>query len=448
MGVVYEAHDHVIDRRVAIKLVRSELLAGQERDDYMERFRREAQAAARCSHPGVVVVFDYATHEGNPYLVMEYVDGVGLDKVLAQGERFAPPAAVHVMNQVLDALGAAHAAGIVHRDIKPANILLLAGARVKVTDFGVARMVSSNLTHDGIAIGTPSYMSPEQWRGEPTDARSDLFSTATVLQEMLIGRLPFRGRALTEMAVRLLHEPPEGGPEVEALSGPALRAVFTRALSKRPEDRFASAAEMAEALRQAIGDTGPEASLAETVDRTVVAVRARAPSRQSVTAATNIDPNLISTIERRLAERLGPIARYLVQTTLRTSASAEELCDTLAQHIDRSDERRLFLTETMEAVRIRSGPNVGGRSARPGSASHNMSPPSQLPSGRTPPSIQPEEVERARHALAESQGPIARILVQRALAKASSSGELWDMLAEEIRPLADRIAFLRHRDKR
>ena len=210
MGVVYEAHDPAIDRKVAIKLVRTDLLAGQERQDYVERFRREAQAAGRCNHPAIVAIYDFALHEGDPFLAMEYVEGLGLDQALAHGEGFAPDAAVHVVLQVLDALDYAHARGIVHRDIKPANILLMAGGRVKVMDFGIARIDSSDLSLVGMVIGTPRYMSPEQCRGETVDSRSDLFSAAVMLQEMLIGQRPFPGRSFTEIAHRLLNEPPAG----------------------------------------------------------------------------------------------------------------------------------------------------------------------------------------------------------------------------------------------
>jgi serine/threonine-protein kinase len=441
MGVVYEANDAIIDRRVAVKLVRTELLEGQEREDYVERFRREAQAAARCSHPGVVVVFDYALHEGNPYLVMEYVDGLGLDKVLAQGERFAPPAAVHIVAQVLEALGAAHEAGIVHRDIKPANILLAAGARVKVTDFGVARLPSSSLTHHGAAVGTPSYMSPEQCRGAPVDARSDLFSAATVLQEMLTGRRPFGGRDFTEVAVRLLQDPPEGGEAVEAIAGPALRKALEHALAKRPDDRFSSAREMAEALRRAVESEVADETLVENIDRTIVTARGRAPSRSDLpsrpsSTGSMIDPALLGSIERRLAERVGPIAHYLVQTSLRTAASAEELCDALAQRIDRPEARRQFLTEALEALR-------SGTTAAPAALSTTHPPPSTFHDGSGV--IPAEEIERVRRALAESLGPIAKILVQRTVPHATSLQDLWDRLAAHIGEAGPRADFLRRR---
>ncbi len=389
MGVVYEAHDAVIDRKVAIKLVRTELLEGKERQDYVERFQREAQAVGRCNHPCIVAIFDYALHEENPFLVMEYVDGVGLDTAMSQGERFAPNAAVHVILQVLDALACAHAAGIVHRDIKPGNILLVTGGGVKVTDFGVARLDTSNLTLDGMAIGTPRYMSPEQCCGGPVDQRSDLFSAAIVLQEMLTGERPFPGRNLTEIACRLLRDPPAGGDEVKAVAGPAVSAVIQRALEKAPEDRYASASVMADALREAIGQAVPQSSPAATIDKTVIAVRAQSASPQS-SGGSAFDPVLLSNIERRLANRLGPIARYLVQTLLPTATSAEALCDVLAQRIDRPDDRRQFLSEALEAVRsgATGSPSLASKQSQSSSPSASPSP--------SPPGPSPHRRPRSR----------------------------------------------------
>ena len=158
MGVIYAAHDPVIDRKVAIKLIRADLLSGEEHADYVARFQREARAAGRCTHPNIVAIYDFAVHEGNPFLAMEYVEASDLRQVLAQSKRLPTPEAIAVIGQVLDALGCAHELGIVHRDVKPANILLLANGRVKMTDFGISRLESSELTRDGSVVGTPSYM--------------------------------------------------------------------------------------------------------------------------------------------------------------------------------------------------------------------------------------------------------------------------------------------------
>ena len=432
MGVVYEAHDAVIDRKVAIKLVRTDLLDGKERKDYVERFQQEAQAVGRCNHPGIVAIFDYAMHEEDPYLVMEYVDGVGLDQALSQGERFAPSAAIHVILAVLDALSCAHVVGIVHRDIKPGNIMLMSGGRVKVADFGVARLDSSNLTLDGMVIGTPRYMSPEQCCGGAVDQRSDLFSVAIVLQEMLTGERPFPGKNLTEIAFRMLREPPAGGDKVEGIAGVAVGSVIKRALATTPEDRYASADAMAQALREAIAGVDVHAPAPDAIDKTVVAVRARRAAPQASNGG-GFDPELLSNIERRLARRIGPIARYLVQTALPTAASLEALCDALARQIEHPEDRRQFLSEALNAARsgVTTCTVAGLRPGQPQPVS----------------AISPDEIERARRALAETLGPIAKVLVKRALVQARSRQELWDLLAAHIDPASVRADFISKRDR-
>jgi len=245
MGVIYKAHDPEIDRPVAIKLIRADLLDGENRADYLVRFRREAQAAGRCAHPNIVAIYDFAMHEGNPFLAMEFVEGVSLSQARERGTEFEVADAVFVMLQVLDALGAAHAMGIVHRDIKPANIMLVGGSRVKVTDFGISRFDSSDLTQDGSVVGTPSYMSPEQYQGLAVDARSDLFSTGAVLYELLCGERPFAGRNFVEIGQNLLHADPPDLRERSVAVSPALKSVVDRALAKSPDARYATAAEMA-----------------------------------------------------------------------------------------------------------------------------------------------------------------------------------------------------------
>jgi serine/threonine-protein kinase len=323
MGMIYLAHDPVIDRKVAIKLIRADLLDGEEHADYIARFQREARIAARCAHPNIVAVYDFAVHEGNPFLAMEYVEGSNLSQMLKEKGRLAPSSTVAIMAQVLDALACAHGFGIVHRDVKPANILL-PGERVKVTDFGISRIDTSGLTQTGAVIGTPSYMSPEQCRGDPVDGRSDLFSAGVVLYESLSGARPFPGRNMTEIVLKVISEPP---PDIRMLRGdlPAwLVGVVERALAKRPDDRFASAQEMAAALRQS-SDTG--------ADRTVVLARPQ---------AVLTDP-MLTLAERKLTEYVGPIARILVKRAQQAATSPDDFWQRLAAHIDRDADRQAFL---------------------------------------------------------------------------------------------------------
>src|ERR1700733_6473485 len=249
MDVIYQAEDPEIGRTVAIKLVRADLLDGEDREEFLTRFRHEARAAGRCMHPNIVALYDFAIHDGNPFLAMEYIDGVSLGIELKRVVRFAPAQAVAIVVQVLDALGAAHALGIVHRDVKPANILLLPSGQVKVTDFGISRINTSDLTQDGTVIGTPAYMSPEQCRGEDVDARSDLFSAGSVLYELLSGTRAFTGRNSTEVTQRLLTVEPRDLTEFVPGVPATLAVALRRAMAKPKEARYPSAQSMADALR-------------------------------------------------------------------------------------------------------------------------------------------------------------------------------------------------------
>jgi eukaryotic-like serine/threonine-protein kinase len=330
MGVIYLAHDPVIDRKVAIKLVRTELIDEAAHAEYLARFQREAQAAGRCQHPNIVAIYDFALHDANPFLAMEYIDGVNLADALRQRGRFAVDAALGVILQVLDALACAHAIGVVHRDVKPANILLTNGDRVKMTDFGIARLDTSHLTQDGTMIGTPSYMSPEQCVGDPVDARSDLFSAGAVLYEMLCGTRAFPGRSATEVTYRLMHEAPAELRTLVMGIPPGVQAVVRRALEKAPADRFASAQEMSAALR-----SGGAAPANASSDDTLVAPVTR----------DKITPMEVERAERALAVYLGPIAKVLVKRTLANAATPAALWGNLAAHIEREAERAAFLRQ-------------------------------------------------------------------------------------------------------
>ena len=176
MGQIYRAQDPVLRRTVAIKLISTKLMSGADRADYIKRFRREAEAAARCAHPNIVAVYDFALHEEQPYLAMEFVRGRSLRQLLDDAPVMEVPDAIAIITQVLDALTAAHEQGVIHRDIKPGNIMLTAEHRVKVGDFGISTLMNVETTTVFSTIGTPSYMSPEQCRGDDViDGRSDIF---------------------------------------------------------------------------------------------------------------------------------------------------------------------------------------------------------------------------------------------------------------------------------
>lgn len=433
MGVIYLAQDPAIGRAVAIKLVRADLLDGEDRDQFLARFRNEAQAAGRCTHQNIVALYDFAIHEGNPFLAMEYIDGAGLGQALKQVGRFAPDAAVAIISQVLGALGAAHALGIVHRDVKPANILLMANGQVKVTDFGISRLNTSDLTQDGAVIGSPAYMSPEQCRGENVDARSDLFSAGTVLYELLSGTRAFNGRNATEVTYQLLTAEPRDLKELVADVPDGLVGVLRQSMAKAKEARYASAQAMADALVLAMRD-GVAVGLTSAGDRTVVM---QPGSAFEAPPGVAVDDATLSTIERRLARHIGPIARHLVRDAARRTNSIEALCETISRSIDQPAAREQFLAETLAGSLPRNGTTVV--------QSKVMRPTGTGGGSRPGASISAEQIERAERALTKALGPIAKVLVKRALPGAASEAALWERLATHIERAADRDAFLRLR---
>jgi len=248
MGEVYEGFDTVIGRRVAIKTLRTDQFEPELLPELLERFKREAQAAGRLSHPHIVTIYDYGDSNGTPYIVMEFIQGSDLDKVLKRGVRFPLDDVVRIMTQMLGALGAAHENGVVHRDIKPANIFMLEDGSLKVVDFGIARTDESGLTATGASIGTPAYMSPEQVLGTRVDARSDIFSAGIVLYQLLTGERPFTGSVHT-IHQKVLHEIPLPPSSLNPLLAPAWDAVVERAMAKKPTSRFESARQFSESIK-------------------------------------------------------------------------------------------------------------------------------------------------------------------------------------------------------
>ena len=248
MGVVYEGYDPSIKRVVALKTIRGDQLGGEDSGAVIARFRREAQAAGRLNHPNIVSIYDFGQDAGIWYIAMEFVTGRELKECFDTNERFKITDTVRIMSQILNALDYSHRQGVIHRDIKPANIFLLADGSVKVADFGIAHIESSNLTQVGTVLGTPSYMSPEQIQGLPVDGRSDLFSAGVILYQFLTGERPFAGSASTTMQ-KVLKEDPLPPSTLNVQLPPVMDAVVRKALAKRADERFQTAQEFADAIR-------------------------------------------------------------------------------------------------------------------------------------------------------------------------------------------------------
>jgi len=248
--IVWEAVDPELGRRVAIKeLNLPEGVTEAQKQERINRFQREAKAAGRLSHPNIVTIHEIGVENGRYYIVMEYLEGENLRERLQRQGAIPLKEAVDITLQVLAALEHAHRMGVVHRDIKPENIHLLPDGLVKLTDFGIARIVfEPNITIDGQIFGTPSYMSPEQIEGGEIDARTDIFSMGVVLYEMLTGRKPFTGESIVTITYNIMHKEPTPPPGVPY----GIERVLMRAMAKRPSDRYSSAREMAEDLKRAM----------------------------------------------------------------------------------------------------------------------------------------------------------------------------------------------------
>jgi serine/threonine-protein kinase len=250
MAEVWRGHDRVLNRTVAIKT----LLPQFARDaSFVDRFRREAQAAARLNHSGIVPVYDTGTDGDTPYIVMHLIEGRTLADFLESGRKLSPMHAAQISQEVAGALAAAHAQGVIHRDIKPANIMITRDGKVMVMDFGIARLISGPETapQTSAVMGTASYLSPEQAQGQRVDARTDIYSLGVVLYEMLTGRPPFTGDSPMAIAYKQVNATPEAPSSINADVPPELDAVAMRALSKNPANRYQSGQEFADDLERA-----------------------------------------------------------------------------------------------------------------------------------------------------------------------------------------------------
>ncbi|HYZ24855.1 MAG TPA: protein kinase, partial [Rhodopila sp.] len=257
-SVVYDGWDSDIARRVAIKTVRLSSLEDEDTREALVRFKRGVQAAGKLAHPNVINIYDYGETDEYAYIVMEFIDGPTLKHVLDSGKRFDLPAICRIMGGILDGLQYSHDHGVVHRDMKPANIMFTHDDRVKITDFGIARLEDTNLTQAGMVIGTPAYMSPEQFLGEDVDWRADIYATGVVLYHMLTGSRPYDGNLATIMN-KVLNAPIPRPSVVSPVVTSALDQIVTRAMAKKKEHRFQSAAEFNAALQAALTDPSPAA---------------------------------------------------------------------------------------------------------------------------------------------------------------------------------------------
>jgi eukaryotic-like serine/threonine-protein kinase len=439
MGVVYKAFDPNIRRAVALKTIRKDLVVDEQAASLAARFRNEAQAAGRLSHPGIVAVYDFGEEGDIAYIAMEYVEGRDLGDYFRRGVRFELRDAVSIIVQLLDALEHAHEQGVIHRDIKPANIIITTGGRVKVADFGIARIDVSELTQVGMVMGTPSYMAPEQYTAVAVDARADVFAAGVILFQLLTGERPFQG-TYEQVAYQVWNEPvPSARIAAPNRVSAELDEVLQRALAREREDRFPSALAFREAIGTVYGSPvsatvseetrtlkiAPPAPDVTPVPRTPAPAGAGASSRSL--PPPGWDATVLRAVEAQLARFVGPLARILVRKAAGATRDLDGLYAHLAAEIDAPVDRAAFLSGRTKIA------------ATPPAAV-----PTPVPGGTpvtTAPALTQEVIDRAAHDLAPFLGPIARIVARKAGARAASRQQLYELLAEELEP-ADRARFL------
>lgn len=466
MGVVYKGFDPDIQRTVALKTIRTQLDADDDSPGApASRFRNEAQAAGRLHHPGIVAVYDFGRAENVAYIAMEFVEGRSLASYLSAKVRFTDTDIPGIMSQLLDALGHAHDKGVWHRDIKPANIIMTTVGRLKVADFGIARIESTNLTQTHYMVGTPSHMAPEQFLGKAMDRRVDIYGAGVVLYQLLTGRAPFAGTTEALM-YKVVNEMPQPPSTVEGAERPGwYDAIIARALAKRVEDRFATAEEFKQALVDAAGqgidDTGWE--------KTVMLAPARARPVQPLASPTMAPPSLSGTslpgstagtasapppshwdkaqltqAELTLAKHVGPLASVLVRRAARECHDINELYSKLAEQVTDPRARDAFLGQASLATggnhRTTAGTSVSASGSK-GSKSTLGSAGSSAGTVIGGP-LTDAVMEKAQALLAQHVGPIAKVLVKRAATGTDSRAVFFNRLAEAVNDPAARNRLL------
>jgi eukaryotic-like serine/threonine-protein kinase len=444
MGIVYEGFDPVIERKVAIKTILSEYLEAAEMEEAVARFKREAQAGGRLQHPGIVGVYEYGNDADMAFIVMEFVEGWELKRILASGVRYELPEVCEIMKQLLSALDYSHKAGVVHRDIKPANVMVMHGPKIKVMDFGIARLESSSLTQVGTVVGTPTHMSPEQLMGVTADGRADIWAAGVILYELLTGVSPFHAETPAAVMHKVLQADPVKPSKLKAGLPEGFDTIVARALAKKPDDRFLNAREFQANLLLALhGKPVPTASspgrrsdptrtLTPVEAALVDATRAQVPSETAIARAPAlaIDPEALLEIERSLSRHMGPLATVLVKRSQRESATLDEFFRALADNIPDDDEQAEFLKK-MAALK---------RSEKSGMSSTKIKAPP--PAGNTLSAFNPEVLAKAERLLASYVGPLARVLIKEAAGKSGNLKELYTQLAAHIDSEDERRAFL------
>lgn len=435
MGVVYKGFDPDIRRTVALKTIRRQFGVAGEGANAAARFRNEAQAAGRLMHPGIVAVYEFGEADDVAYIAMEYVEGRTLASYLASRVRFTDEDIPGMATQVLDALEHAHEAGVIHRDIKPANIILMRNGKLKVADFGIARIEDVGLTQANVMIGTPTYMAPEQFLGNKMDARVDVYAAGVLLYILLTGRPPFTG-SQEQLMYKVVHEQPLMPSQIEGLNRPRFYdALLQKALAKDPNQRFGSAQAFKDAIQRGVGQP-----FDTTVwERTLIGVPDPPPQRpkspvsptgtggSSGASWTNVpdhwDQAVLRQAEASLAKHVGPLAGVLVRRAARECNDLPTLYAKLAEQVTNPQARTAFLDHATSVTAIKAGTGSGtGSGTRPGGSGPKLGGP-PLPDAL---------VDSAAKLMAQHVGPIAKVVAKKAAARTNDRSAFFVLLADNV----------------
>ncbi|MGE5452970.1 MAG: serine/threonine-protein kinase [Acidobacteriota bacterium] len=435
MGMVYRAVDPVIQRPVALKTIHRSLLdADDAAVSIAARFRNEAQAAGRLSHPGIVSIYEYGEEEQTAFIAMEYVEGQDLSKVLAATPALSEPVLLQVMDQLLAALDYAHQQGVWHRDIKPANLIVTRSGQLKITDFGIARIRDASLTQVTSTIGTHGYMAPEQYTGQDIDHRVDIFAAGVLLYRLLTGQPPYAGSPEAIM-YKVLHEaPPLPSSQRVIPRTLMLDAVVAKAMARQAADRYASAGAFREALKLHAAKSRPASAPPDGEDTIVMSLPAHAPMVTPSGSGSGFDADTLSRLERSLASYVGPMAKLLVKQAAAAHSDLPGLVEAVAQHVPSAPDRALFLSRVA----------AGGSSATPVSPTPGSTSSGATTSGAgTASAMDDALVAHATRVLTSHMGPIAKVVVKKARAQSQDAEQFFALLVTHSAEGVDRVQLLK-----
>ena len=429
MGKVYEAIDEAIERRIAIKVLHSQILSQKNGDEFLKRFQREAKLAAQCMHPNIVAVLEYGQHESAPFLAMEYVDGIPLDEIIKDNKKLSVKNIMLIMSQLLKALHAAHSNGIIHRDIKPANIIVLNNGDIKLADFGVARMpTDSELTQVGAVIGTPRFMAPEQTLGMEVDHRIDLFALTVVFMDLL-ALLDEKNNVPMDFLQTISGLPPSNFINYKQQYPVAFLSVLQQGLAASADDRISSAKEYAQILKTVL-------PLLKSDDLM--------PTSSSVKTGIHLQDEEIKSMESLLSSYIGPIAKKLVETQQSHVSGIKEFAQRLADEIPNEKERKEFLQRWETYLKTAMNSQIKNVVPSAGVAEGTViaQPAMRGEKIMNKPLMPEKQLEMMEQDFAVFVGPMAGRLMKYNLNKCSSISELVYLLAEDIPNEEERDEFI------